>query len=95
MFKSNLSKYEFSVFFEILKSFNLVSIEKRIYVKNFINDFPSTLSNQTIRQIKMIFLDAIQILENNKVIESRFKILRHRKLESVKKLSTNTILRDL
>lgn len=65
MFHSNLSKYEFSVLFELFKCFNSPTIQKQIKVKDFINNFPLKLWNQTIRKIKMIFLDAIQILENN------------------------------
>lgn len=91
MFHSHLSKYEFFVLLEILKCFNLPNLERRIHVKQFINNFPCTFSNQTIRKIKILFLDAIQILENNQLIESRFKVFRHGKLEPVEKLRLKNI----
>ena len=91
MFNSDLSKYEFAVLFEIFKCFNSPTIEKRIDIKKFIDGFPSKLSNQTSRKLKLLFLEPIQILENNGVIESRFKVFRDGKLEPVKKLTIDNI----
>lgn len=91
MFRPNLSKYEFSVLSEILKCFNSPNIEKRIDLKRFLHDFPSTLSNQTIQKMRILFLKAIQILEINQLIESRFKVFDHGTLESVEKLGIDNI----
>lgn len=83
--------YKFSTLFKSIKCFNSPNLEKRIYVKQFMKDYPSTLSNQNVRRMKTLFLEAIEILEDNQLIESRFKVFCNGKLKSVEKLTTQNI----
>lgn len=91
MFHPTISKTKFAVQFELIRVFSANGLEKRIETHKFIQNYPSTLSNQTIREIKEIFVELVQTLEQNNLIQPVFKILRNGVIESVDALTPRNI----
>lgn len=91
MFQGDISKTKFAVQFEIIRVFSSLGLEKRFDLKAFISMYPSTLSNQNIRQIKDLFIESVEILQHNNLIQPRFKILRNGNLEPVNNLTPKNI----
>lgn len=91
LFAPNTSKTKFAVQFEILRVFTSEGLEKRFEIQKFIETYPSALSNQTIRQIKDFFLESVHLLEENKLIQPTFKVLRDGNLEFVDRLTSQNI----
>jgi hypothetical protein len=91
MFHPNISKTKFAVQFELIRVFSANGLEKRFEIDQFIKNYSSTLSNQNIREIKEIFVELVQVLKQNNLIQPRFKILRNGILESVDTLTPKNI----
>jgi hypothetical protein len=91
MFYPTISKTKFAVQFELIRVFSANGLEKRFEIQQFIKNYSSTLSNQSIREIKEIFVELVQILEQNNLIQPTFKILRNGILESVDALTPKNI----
>jgi hypothetical protein len=91
MFHPTISKTKFAVQFELIRVFSANGLEKRFEIQQFIKNYSSTLSNQSIREIKEIFVELVQILEQNNLIQPIFKILRNGNLESVDTLTSKNI----
>jgi hypothetical protein len=91
MFHGNISKTKFAVQFEIIRVFSSLGFEKRFDIHKFIHNYPSRLSNQTIRQMKELFVESVKVLQQNNLIQSRFKIIREGNLESVDVLTYQNI----
>jgi hypothetical protein len=91
LFPDKLSKSQFAVQFEVIQIFSSQTIEKRFDVKRFIENYPSVLSNQGVRQIKQYFIDSVNLLQSNNLIQPTFKVFRNRKIESVDQLTITNI----
>jgi hypothetical protein len=92
LFDPNISKTKFAVQFEVIRVFSNVGLEKRFQIQQFLNTYPSALSNQQIRQMKEFFIEAVEVLEKHNLIQPRFKIIRMGSLQSVEKLTLENIV---
>jgi hypothetical protein len=92
LFDPNISKTKFAVQFEVIRVFSDVGLEKRFEIQRFIDNYPSTLSNYEIRQIKELFIESVEVLEKNNLIQPRFNILQNGNLKPVEKLTPENIL---
>ena len=67
--------------------FFTLTLEKKFYVKDFLNQFSLSNKNQTI--IKKSIIDAFSILLDTKVIEPQFKLItKSGQLKETNKLTT-------
>ena len=85
------SKDSFEVQFKIIEVFCSENIEKRFFIKEFLNSYPSKVSNKRKTNIKNIFIDLIYILRDHNLIESDFKIISGESFKNVKELTSNNI----
>jgi hypothetical protein len=69
-FRNKNTKDEFQVQFEILKVFSSVSIQKEVFVQEFLDSYSSVLSNQRRTKIKKLFIQLVGHLKENDLIES-------------------------
>lgn len=91
IFHDELSQSEFLVRFEVLKIFSSPDVEKEFSVTDFIKSYPSSLSNKSIKQIKEFFIESVEILQQESLIQPRFQIIRDGRIESVNKLTYQNI----
>ena len=90
-FRNKSTKDEFQVQFQILKVFCSVSIQKEFFVKEFLDLYPSVLSNQRRTKIKKLFIQLAARLKEHDLIESNYKIISNGFLIDVDQLTTTNI----
>jgi hypothetical protein len=73
-FRNKNTKDEFQVQFEIRKVFSSVSIQKEVFVKEFLDSYSSVLSNQRRTKIKKLFIQLVGRLKQNDLIESNYRV---------------------
>lgn len=56
LLKRKPTKDEFEVLFKIIQVFSSVDLEKTFYIKEFLQNYPSTLTNKQITKIKKYFI---------------------------------------
>jgi hypothetical protein len=56
LLKRKLTKHEFEVQFKIIQVFTSVDIEKTFDIRDFFQNYPSTLTNQQKTKIKKYFI---------------------------------------
>lgn len=82
-----LKKYEMEVQFKIIQVFASVSITKTFYIRDFLNNYTSTLNNKQKTQIKKYFIQLIQTLKEADLITSDYMILSNGKLSPTDQLT--------
>jgi hypothetical protein len=85
------TKHEFEVQFKVIQVFSSVDLEKTFYIKEFFQNYPSTLTNQQIAKIKKYFIQLIQIFQEHKLVDSNYKIISNGKLYDKDELTSNNI----
>ena len=50
-------------------------MEKEIFVQEFFNSYPSVLNNQQKTKLKKYFIELVKLLEEQNLIESKYKII--------------------
>ena len=90
-FRNKNTKDEFQVQFEILRVFSSGSIQKEVFIKEFLDSYPSLLSNQRRTKIKQLFIQLVGCLKENDLIESNYKIIANGLLVDVDELTTTNI----
>ena len=85
------TKHKFEVLFKIIQVFSSVDLEKTFYIKEFLQNYPSTLTNKQITKIKKYFLQIIQIFQQHQLIDSNYKIISNGKLYDKDQLTSRTI----
>ena len=68
------NKYHFHVQFEILQTISTPSLQKQLYVQEFLKQF--NLSNQKQTEIKRLIIQSLQELVDKRIIKLFFKILK-------------------
>ena len=92
LLKRKLTKYEFEVQFKVIQVFNSVDIEKIFFIKDFFQNYPSTLTNQQKTKIKKYFIQLVQIFEEHQLIDSNYKILSGGKVYHTDQLTPRNIV---
>ena len=91
LFNIKLNKDQFEVRFKFIQVFGSVDLEKTFYIKEFLQNYPSTLTNKQITKIKKYFLQIIQIFQEHQLIDSNYKIISNAKLYDKDQLTSSTI----
>jgi hypothetical protein len=71
--------------------FEFPHIEKTILVTQFLENYPSVLNNSQKTKIKQYFIELVQILKENNLIESNYKIIYKGKFYPVDQLTIKNI----
>ena len=90
-FKPSSKKHDFAVQFEVFQIFNSVNPEKIFLIQEFLENYPSVLSNQQKTEIKRAFIRLVELLKEKKFIENNYKIILNGKFHPVEKLITQNI----
>ena len=91
IFQTKLTKDQLEVQYKIVQVFSTVNIEKTFLVEEFLDNYPSILSNQQKTKIKKYFIDVIQIFEKYKLIEPNYKIIVNGKYHQTDQLTPHNI----
>jgi len=89
--KRKLRKYQFEVQFKIIQVFCSVEVEKTFLIKEFFQNYPSTLTNKQKTEIKEYFIELIKVFEKHQLIESNYKIIRDGKIYQTEQLTARDI----
>lgn len=74
-FNTKLTKDEFEVTFKFIQVFSSINTEKVFRIQEFLDLYPSVISNQRKTNIKKYFIELVQELKNNDLIEPDYKII--------------------
>ena len=88
LFNTKLLKDQFEVRFKFIQVFSSINIEKVFLVKEFI---PSNISNQRKTTIKKYFIQVIELLQNDDLIEDNYKYMSQGKIYKTSKLDVKNI----
>jgi hypothetical protein len=73
--KEKLTKDEFEVQFKVIQVFSSVNLEKKFFIKEFLDSYSAVLSNQQRTKIKKLLLQFVDLLKEHDLIESNLKII--------------------
>jgi len=90
-FQQKTTKYQFDVQFKVIQVFSSINIMKEFFIKEFLDSYPSVLSNQQRTKIKRSFIQLIQILEEYDLIENNYKIISNASFYDTQELTTSNI----
>jgi hypothetical protein len=62
VFQQKLTKHQFQVLFEIIKTYSSIHLRKEFNITQFLNNSPSVLINQHKRQIQEYFIQSLKVL---------------------------------
>ena len=71
VFQQKLTKHQFQVLFEIIKTYSSIHLRKEFNVTQFLNNYQSVLSNQHKRQIQEYFIHYLKILHREEKLQDK------------------------
>ena len=89
IFKQKLDKHQFHILFEIIKIFSSKQIRKEFNIKQFLDNYPSTLSNQQRKQMKNRFIQSIKLLQQDPKLQDKVLDLSSNRLLHIKDLDSS------
>lgn len=75
VFETRLNKYQFEVLFQIIQVYSFTDIRKEFHFQQFIDSYPAILNGKFKRRIKEHFIQYLQVLENQRQIQSQVLLL--------------------
>lgn len=90
-FNTKLIKDEFEVRFKFIQIFSSINIEKIFCIQEFLELYPSAISNQRKTNIKKYWIELVQEFKNNDLIEPDYKIICEGSFIPVEKLTLSNI----
>jgi predicted HicB family RNase H-like nuclease len=73
VFQDKLTTNQFEVSFHFIKVFSSVSIQKEFLIQEYLDAYPSVLSNQEITKIKSYFIELVKVFQKHDLIENHYK----------------------
>lgn len=89
VFRQKLTKQQFQVLFEIIKTYSSINIRKEFNITQFLDNYPSVLSNQHKRQIKEYFIQYLKILYQEGKLHDKVLDLSSNKVLQIKDLNSS------
>ena len=89
LFRRKISKDEFDVAFEVMKTYSSVSIQKKFFIKKFLASY--RISNQRITNMKRTFIQLVKLFEEHSLIESNYTIISDGKNYHTDQLTSSNI----
>ena len=91
-FQQKLTKHEFEVLFKVIQTFTSEeNLEKVFSIKDYFKNYQSTLNNSQKIKIKNYFIQVIQRLKEDDLIENNYKIIRDGHSFNTNKLTSKNI----
>jgi len=82
IFQQKLTKHQFQVLFEIIKTYSSIHLRKEFNITQFLDNYPSVLNNQHKRQVREYFIQYLKVLQQEGKLQDK-----------VLDLSSNKVLR--
>jgi hypothetical protein len=71
VFRQKLTNQQFQVLFEIIKTYSSIHIRKEFNITQFLDNYPSVLSNQHKRQIKEHFIQYLKVFHQEGKLQDK------------------------
>ena len=91
VFQQKLSKHEFEVVFYMTQIFACEDLEKVFCIKDYFKNYPSKLSYSDKSKIKNFFIEMIEKLKKEDLIENSYRIMKEGFTFKTKKLTSKNI----
>ena len=89
VFQQKLTKHQFQVLFEIIKTYSSIHLRKEFNVTQFLNNYQSVLSNQHKRQIQEYFIHYLKILHREGKLQDKVLDLSSNKVFQITDLNSS------
>jgi hypothetical protein len=80
LFQQKLTRHQFQVLFEIIKTYSSIHLRKEFNITEFLDNYPSVLSNQHKRQIQEDFIHYLKILHQEEKLQDKVLDLSSKKV---------------
>lgn len=89
VFQQKLTKHQFQVLFEIIKTYSSIDLKKEFNITKFLDNYPSVLSNQHRRQIQEYFIQSLKALHQEGKLQDKVLDLSSNKLLPITDLNSS------
>lgn len=86
LFDKKLTKDKFQVLFEVIKVYSCEGIRKEFSIQEFLESYPSTLSNKQKKQMKEYFLHYLKVLKKEEKLQDKVLDISSNKLLDMNEL---------
>ena len=90
VFQQKLTKHQFQVLFEIIKTYSSIHLRKEFNITQFLDNYPSVLNNQHKRQIKEYFIHYLKILHQEGKLQDKVLDLSSNKVLPITHLNSTS-----
>ena len=80
LFQQKLTRHQFQVLFEIIKTYTSIHLRKEFNITQFLDNYPSVLSNQHKRQIQEYFIQYLKVLHQEGKLQDKVLDLSSKKV---------------
>jgi hypothetical protein len=94
LFQQKLTKHQFQVLFEIIKTYTSIHLRKEFNIQQFIHSYPSTLNGKLKIKIKEHFIQYLQVLENQLKIKAKVLLLPSNEIHNIHQLTYNHLRKN-
>lgn len=89
LFQQKLTKHQFQVLFEIIKTYSSTHLRKEFNITQFLDNYPSVLSNQHKRQIKEHFIQYLKVFHKEGKLQDKVLDLSSNKVFQITDLNSS------
>ena len=89
IFRQKLNKHQFQVLFDILQTYSSNDIRKEFNISQFLDNYPSVLSNQQKKQIQEYFIHYLKVLHQEGKLQDKVFDLSSNKVFQIPDLNTS------
>ena len=90
IFQQKLNKHQFQVLFEIIKTYSSIHLRKEFNITQFLDNYPSVLSNQHKKQIQEYFIQYLKVLQQEGKLQDKVLDLSSNKLLTITDLNSSS-----
>ena len=90
IFQQKLNKHQFQVLFEIIKTYSSIHLRKEFNITQFLDKYPSVLSNQQKKQIQEYFIQYLKLLHQEGKLQDKVLDLSSNKVLSITDLKSSS-----
>lgn len=91
VFQEKLTKDKFQVLFEIIKVYTSIDIRKEFHIQQFLDNYPSILSNKQKNKIKKYFIHYLKVFNKQQKIQDKILDLSSNKLLNLHDLNISDL----
>jgi len=90
IFQQKLTKHQFQVLFEIIKTYSSIHLRKEFNITQFLDNYPSVLSNQHKRKIQEYFIQYLKVLHQEGKLQDKVLDLSSNKVLTITDLNSSS-----